>query len=190
MQSILPYLTVRLACLFGSLRSSVSAQKVLCRNRSTCWWTSDVFVAGSSGGGSLPILLLHHLESLLWDIMTQTWAFESWSPCCLVQHATICCFDGQRRPVWETASYPCSFPWRCGVALEVVCERHLEEFASPTAFEFPVLFISELGFMTSFFFFNWSILDLPWYVNFRCTAKRFSDTYLYVVFFFSDSFTF
>ena len=143
---------MRLACLFGSLRSSVSAQKVLCRNRSTCWWTSDVFVAGSGGGGSLPILLLHHLESLLWDIMTQTWAFESWSPCCLVQHATICCFDRQRRPVWETASYPCSFPWRCGIALEVVCERRLEEFASPTAFEFPVLFISDLGFMTSFFF--------------------------------------
>ena len=27
-------------------------------------------VAG--GGGDLPILLLHYLESLLWDIMTQT----------------------------------------------------------------------------------------------------------------------
>lgn len=30
-------------------------------------------------------------------------------------------------------------------------ERRLEEFASPTPFKFPVLFISELGFMTSFF---------------------------------------
>ena len=146
---------------------------------------SDIVLMYLWGGSWSPILLLHHLESLLWNIMTQTWAFESWSPCCLVQHATIHCFDRQRRPVWETASYPCSFPWRCGVALEAVCERHLEEFASPTPFEFPVLFISELGFMTGFcFFFNWSIVDLQCYVNFRCTAKWFIDTYLYVVFFF------
>ena len=34
-----------------------------------------------------------------------------------------------------------------------MCERHLEEFASPTPFEFSVFFISELGFMTSLFFF-------------------------------------
>ena len=42
---LLPYLILRrLACLFGSLRPSVSIQNVLWRSCSTCRWIFDVFL--------------------------------------------------------------------------------------------------------------------------------------------------
>ena len=115
------------------------------------------------------------------DSNMSIWELESLLPSSTCK---VRCFDRQKRPVWETANYPCPSPWRWGMGLEVVCERHLEEFASPTPCKFPVLSISELGFMTSLvFFFNWSIVDLQCYANFRCTAKWFSDTYMYAIFF-------
>ena len=43
---LLPYLILRrLACLFGSLRSSASVQKVFCEICSTCWCIFDEFVS-------------------------------------------------------------------------------------------------------------------------------------------------
>lgn len=54
---LLSYITLRrLTCLFESLGSSASIQKVVCRSCSTCRWSFDVF--------DLPILFLHHFESL------------------------------------------------------------------------------------------------------------------------------
>ena len=56
----LPYLILcKLACLFGSLGSYVSIQKVLCRSCSTCRYIFDVFV----GERDLHILLIYHLQS-------------------------------------------------------------------------------------------------------------------------------